>query len=186
MQVARGDQSAFAGLYRTLEGHVYYCSLDILQSSAAAADAVQEIFIKVWVNREKLEGMDYFGAWLNTLIRNHLYDQLRMQAQREKILTTLVAEEKETIADNIYTEVEFRELVSLVDQAVDKLAPQQQKVFSLSRVDGMKHREIATALGISPETVKKHIMEAMRHVRSHLSAHGKSVSVLLLIRLIFP
>jgi RNA polymerase sigma-70 factor (ECF subfamily) len=60
--VAAGDQAAFAELYRICERHIFYSSFDLLQSAAAASDAVQEIFIKVWVNREKLAGMDYFGA----------------------------------------------------------------------------------------------------------------------------
>lgn len=183
-QVAAGSHPAFKALYDLHKQRVYFTAYKVLQSSAAAQDALQEIFIKVWVNREKLAGMDHFPAWLNTVIRNHLVDKLREHSTKERSLDFFLQEGFETYADTTYHETEFRELLVLVEQATRQLSPQQQKVFALSRLEGMKHREIADELGISTETVKKYIMDALQRIREFLRQHGKDVSVVLLLQLL--
>ena len=78
--------------------------------------------------------------------------------------------------------VDLHELEGLLGKAVNQLPPQQKKVFELSRMQGLKHVEIARQLNISGETVKKHIMEALRNVKSYLASHGQTeVSILLLL-----
>lgn len=183
-QVAGGSHAAFEILYNHYWKKVYHSAFQVLQSATAAQDALQEIFIKVWVNREQLQEMDYFPAWFHTVIRNHLYYKLRQQAQVEKHLGYLVQEEPESFSDRTYQETELKELVALVQAAMDKLTPQQRRVFELSRLHGLKHREIAAEMNLSQETVKKYIMEALRQVRDHLRDHGKHISVILLLQLV--
>ncbi len=174
--IASGDTTAFETLYHHYKKKIYSTAYGVLQSSTHAQDALQEIFIKIWVNRGKLKNMNYFPAWLNTIIRNHLYYKLRQQAKREKPLDYLINDDHDSFTEKIYNEAEFKELVVLVEEAMSKLSPQQQRVFELSRLQGLKHREIATEMNLSQETVKKYIMEALRQVRDYLQQHGRTVS----------
>jgi RNA polymerase sigma-70 factor (ECF subfamily) len=68
------------------------------------------------------------------------------------------------LADNPILEKDYQ---SILLEAIDKLSPQQQKVYQLSRTEGLKREEIAAKLGISPETVKIHIGKAMKIIRAY-------------------
>jgi len=182
--VALGDTAAFSSLYDQYHQRVYNTAQRVLQSRVQAQDALQEVFIKIWVNREKLTELHSFPAWLNTVVRNLLYDKLRQQAHRERVLNTIEEELLRSYGEQTYTEAEFQELIALVEAAKSQLSPQQQRVFELSRLQGLKHREIAAEMNISVETVKKYIMDALKKVRQFLARHGKSVSVILLLQLI--
>lgn len=183
-RIAEDDEVAFGLLYELYRQKVYFKAFHILQSITAAEDVLQEIFIKIWINRDKLRGMHYFPAWLNTLLRNHLYNKLRQQAHQAAYLDYFLQEDVKSYADQTFNDVEIRELEGLVKRAVRQLPPQQRKVFTLSRMDGFKHAEIAEQLKISPETVKKHLMEALRQIRLYLGQHGKIVPMLWLLLLI--
>lgn len=184
VQIAAGSQSAFKLLYNNYKEQVYHTANRVLQSQEMAMDALQEIFIKIWMNREQLPELENFPAWLNRVTRNHLYDKLRTQASNISSLNFIQEEGWESYADATYTEAEFKELLLLVEQAQQQLSPQQQKVFNLSRLQGLKHKEIASEMGLSVETVKKYIMDALQKMRIFLQQHGKQVSVILLLQLL--
>lgn len=156
----------------------------MLHSRNQAQDALQEAFIKVWVNREKLVELESFEAWLLTIVRNLIYDKLREQSSRELVLDPYLEDAMQTYADQTFSETEFRELLSLVERAKQRLSPQQKRVFELSRLQGLKHKEIAAEMGLSVETVKKYIMDALKSVQDFLRQNGKLVSVVLLLQLL--
>lgn len=180
---SQGDATAFKTLYEMHRDRVFYTALRMLQSRSQAQDALQEVFIKVWVNREKLMEIESFDAWILTIVRNLIYDKLREQSGRQLTLSPYLEEVMEAYSEQAFSETEFRELVALVEKAKQRLSPQQQKVFELSRLQGLKHKEIAAEMGISVETVKKYIMDALKSVQEFLKQHGKMVSVILLLQL---
>ncbi len=184
VQIAAGSPSAFKLLYNNYKEQVYQTACRVLQSQELAMDALQEIFIKIWMNREQLPQLENFPAWLNRITRNHLYDKLRSPAPDISSLNFIKEEGWENYADATYTAAEFKELLILVEQATRQLSPQQQKVFDLSRLQGLKHKEIAAEMGLSVETVKKYIMDAMQKMRTFLLQHGKQVSVIILLQLL--
>lgn len=83
-------------------------------------------------------------------------------------------------ADVISTSA-FHELQNKIHQAVSSLSRQQQKIFLLSREQGLKYTAIAELLGISTATVKTHMVEALRNIRAHLAANGIGVLIALLL-----
>lgn len=169
ISIAKGDTHAFHALYTHYRQGVYQSAMRILQSQHRAEDLLQEVFLKVWVHREKLPLLDNFGAWLNTVTRNHIYNTLRKQAHEELILEKIELRTAESNA--ALEELSLRELQDVLRKVTETLTPQQRKVFELSRMQGLKHDEIATELNISSETVKKHISEALRVIRGHLVSY---------------
>lgn len=181
---SQGDTAAFRVLYDLHKDRVFYTAQSMLQSQSLAQDALQEAFIRLWVNREKLQKIASLEAWLLTIVRNLIYDKLREKAAKELVLEPYLEDVMAPYADQAFSETEFKELVTLVEKARQRLSPQQQRVFELSRLQGLKHKEIAAEMGISVETVKKYIMDALKSVQDFLRQHGKMVSVVLLLQLI--
>jgi len=128
--------------------------------------------MKIWLGREKLPEVNCFSAWLNTITRNHIYNALRKLAGEELLLEKLLS--PQTPADRPDAPIEnmsLKELQEALQNVIATLTPQQKKVFELSRMEGLRHEEIALRLNISRETVKKHVSEALRIVRGQLQRY---------------
>lgn len=126
--------------------------------------------MKIWNNRATLATVDSFKAYLFVMARNQAFNSLKQIAReenrkREWANTVLYNASHES------AETKFSDAEELVEQAVERLPNQQKTVYTLSRRNGMKHREIATELNISIETVKKHMVLALRFIKNHLRAH---------------
>ena len=183
-QVAAGNEQAFRTLYEQYRNQVFYFGVKFLKSPTEAEDVLQDVFSKIWINRKVLPEINDFSKYLNTLTLNHIYTLLRRKACQESFLSERIFATPPAM-EAAFETVDLRALEGLIKQAVVHLPPQQQKVFELSRMQGLKHEEIALQLNISRETVKKHIMEALRNVRCYLADKGEIVvtSCLLLLLL---
>jgi len=173
-RIANGDQRAFHSLFSQYKHKVYQAALRMLQSTGHAEDVLQEVFMKIWVGREKLPEINCFSAYLNTITRNHIYNALRKLAGEELLLEKLLVPHSQSAAGRPDTAIEnmsLRELQDALQKVMATLTPQQKKVFELSRMEGLKHEEIALRLNISRETVKKHVSEALRVIRGQLHRH---------------
>lgn len=179
--VAKGDALAFGRIYEQYRRKVYTISLRLLGSEAEAEDVHQEIFIKIWLQREKLLEIEYFNSYLNTLIRNHIYNALRKKSNQNSYLRELL-NASDADSDEAFKKAESREIQKLLHQAIDKLPKQQKKVFELVRIEGRPQGEAAEALSISKETVKKHLMGAQRTIAAFF--RNKNISPLLILLLI--
>ena len=68
-----------------------------------------------------------------------------------------------------------KECNDLINQAVIQLSPQKQKIFRLSRYEGLKLEEIADYLSLSKSTVKNHLVDSLRHIRTYLHHHSETL-----------
>lgn len=167
-QIAGGNEKAFRALYDQYHNKIYSVALKLTKNDVIAQDVVQEIFIKLWLNRDKLVGIEFFNAYLNTLIRNHVLNSLRRLANEEIFLQELIAEGQKS-EGNTFDTIVYNDLRKRLYQAVSMLTPQQKKAYNFSRAEGLKHEEIATLMNVSRETVKKHITDALRSIKTHLN-----------------
>jgi RNA polymerase sigma-70 factor (ECF subfamily) len=171
-RIAQGDEKAFHSLFSQYKHKVYHTALRLLQSTAHAEDVLQEVFMKIWLGRDRLTEINCFSAYLNTITRNHIYNALRKLANEELLLEKLLPPQPAADRqDEAIGNMSLRELQDALRKVMATLTPQQKKVFELSRMEGLKHEEIAVRLNISRETVKKHVSEALRIIRGQLQRY---------------
>jgi len=180
--VSEGDEYAFRQLFDQYRNKIFSIAWKITGVKSAAEDVVQEVFIKLWMNKEKLAEVENFNAYLNTITRNHIFNNLRKVAYEQTFLEDLIRQQSVNTID-VSDPVLYNELQNLVHRAIQQLTPQQKKVFQLSRTDGLKHAEIAARLNLSRSTVKDHIVEALRSIRTFLNAHEDLTSLLVILHL---
>lgn len=168
-----GDAVAFAQLFEQYRDKVFSAAWKITGIRAAAEDAVQDIFLKVWMQRDKLTEINSFTAWLHTLTKHHIYNELRKVAYEHTFLKEMLAEE----TTDTFQQVSFHELQDMLHRAVSQLPPQQQRVYLLSREEGLKYHEIAERLQIAPSTVKTHMIEALRTLKQQLRNNGVVITL---------
>ncbi|SJZ48888.1 RNA polymerase sigma-70 factor, ECF subfamily [Chitinophaga eiseniae] len=181
--IANGDEKAFATLFHQYRNKVYTIAWKITGSEAVAEEIVLDVFLKVWLKRAQLPELEYFTAWLFTITRNRVFKTLKQLAQQatshaisdqEEWLLPAVASSSERLLEKEYRQI--------LHDAVSRLSPQQQKVYQLIKEHGMKREEAARVLNLSPETVKRHLAEAMHFIRTYCSYHLGTYATLFLIK----
>jgi RNA polymerase sigma-70 factor (ECF subfamily) len=183
--LAQGDRNAFREVFDSYRNKIYYFARKFIKSETEAEDILQEIFLKVWINRQKLSEIDNFKAYIYTLTRNHIYNVLRKQANREIFLYKLsCGMDGSGEPSKALDDIALHELQTALQRVTDTLTPQQKHIFELSRMEGLKQEEIAAQLGISINTVKKHMGDALRTIRSRMQAYDKLAQFAILLVLI--
>jgi RNA polymerase sigma-70 factor (ECF subfamily) len=170
----------FRQLFDAYKNRLYGYVLAIAHSNYVAEEITQEIFIKLWLCRDILHQVDNLEGYIFTIARNKTLNHLRKAAHNVKLLHEL-----QGLAAPESNNVEERSLVAeydiLIRDALDKLSPQRRLVFQLSRYQGLNHEEIAVELKLSRNTVKNHMVEALRFIRHYLGQHGAIGAGILLI-----
>jgi RNA polymerase sigma-70 factor (family 1) len=163
-QVASGDEKAFTELFHAYHHQLGEFVMMLTESNEMTAEIVQDVFLKIWMNRQELNNVEKFTSYLFILTRNYTLNCLRKLANERKHQVQYgqyVTTAADTTTDTPQAHTDY---FSLVDNAIAQLPPQQQQVYLLSRRDGLKHTEIASQMGISRETVKKYIQLAAKSV----------------------
>lgn len=182
MQVAEGDERAFSELFHQYRNVVYTIAYKITTSEPMAEEILLDVFLKVWLKREQLVGIEHFTAWLFTITRNQVFSSLKQLAVRRKAEGCAGGEEYLLQPANPDHQLLEKEYQQLLHEAVLRLSPQQKRVYQLIKEQGMKREEAARALNLSPETVKRHLAEAMQLIRGYCLAKADLYAVLLIIR----
>lgn len=173
IKLQRGDHISFRKIFDRYQKKLLIYTVSIVKSDGAGKDIVQETFIRLWTNRKKLDPDQSLSGYLHTIARNlslnHLkragYDQELKKQVWEKIK---IRQEQNSTEENLFAE-ESKHLIQVV---VDRLPPQRQLIFQLSREKGMTHKEIAKKLGISKNTVKNQMVSSLKEIRTYLMRHA--------------
>lgn len=178
-QVATGDERAFSTLFGLYLSRLYPFIIKFTRSEQAAQEIIQETFIRVWLNRDKLGEIANPGGWLFKVASNECYTYAR-----KKVLTNRFSQplslESETV-DTTHEWMDLKELNQLIGQAVDQLPAQRKKIYQMSRDQGKSIPEIAEALQLSPNTVKNALVTSLRSVREYLAQSGVTLTILLFL-----
>jgi RNA polymerase sigma-70 factor (ECF subfamily) len=169
-------------LFNAYKDKIYSYILNITESEEVAEDVVQNIFLKLWVNRADLIQVQNFNAYLYRMSHNYAINGLKRMAKK-----TLILAEIEKQPGRNYSRADenilHKDVQQLLQKAVERLPPQQKLVFKLSWDQGLKQEEIAERLNISILTVKKHKVQALRNIREYI--HKSYVFYSLIVCIIY-
>lgn len=168
-RIAAGDEAAFSVLFYTYHQQLGDYIFRLTRSLATAEEIVQEVFVKLWTKKHLLKEVNNIQSYIYRLSRNHTLNSLRQLAKERAGKDAWIRDAGPLEEDPVYNEQYFR----LIDEAISKLPPQQQKAWLLSRKEGLMHEEIAHEMHISRETVKRHIQLALRFIMSYVRQHAE-------------
>jgi RNA polymerase sigma-70 factor, ECF subfamily len=161
---------AFYQLYERYSRRLYGFVLRYIKLEADAEEIVQEVFIKIWESRTKIDVYSSFESFLFTVAYNATISQFRKKASEKKYLEHLKSLQQVESAPDLTDEIHFNELNEKVQALLNELTPRQKEIFQLSREQGLAHDEIAKKLDISVNTVKKHITNTLAFLKSRIDS----------------
>lgn len=158
LRVAEGDEDAFALLFNH-----YYPLLRPLVAGYALSNAdmeeiLQETFIRVWLYRDRLPGIENFHGWICRVASRECLTMLRKNLRNRKHLAAL---EPDNTMPSTADKTHLSEISRLIREAVDQMPARRRRIYQMSRVEGMKPAEIAEALSISLNTVRNVLVKAL-------------------------
>ena len=182
-QIKQGDENAFRIVFDHYRDAIYSFALKVVQHEVIAEEIVQDVFVKIWTNRNGLSAIRNFADFLFIITRNHTLNSLRRLA-KEKKLTIAATNEFSIEAISAEAAILQRDYDRVLQQAIDRLPPQQKLVFTLSRLHGLSREEIAAQLNISAGTVKAHMKQAIRSIRVYFKNYNNAILSLIAVILI--
>jgi RNA polymerase sigma-70 factor (family 1) len=180
--IAQGDERAFTVIFQH-----YYAILKpfvrkYTDSRIEADEIIQQTFIRVWLNRDKLPEIQNFHAWIFKIVSREYLLFLRGKMQVQKGIDQLSQHQRNVPeAEMPQDNFQLSEMRHHISEAVNLLPEQRRRIYQMSRDEGLKIFEIADELSLSPNTVKNALTTALKQIREYLAAKGHLISLIYLM-----
>ncbi len=162
------DQQNFREIYDTYFEPLCKFLNFYTRDVSVVEEVVQDVFLKLWEDREVLE-IQYIKTFLYNAARNRMLNELRNSQNRNMLLEQWATQELER--DSAEDCVDMEEFVSLLRERVDNLPTGCREIYVMSREEQMSYREIAERKGISVKTVEAQMGIALKRIREGMMAH---------------
>lgn len=152
----------------------------MLRNQQEAEDVATESFIKLWDNRSDFTSELAVRSWLRITTRNaclNLLKQRKVQGNRLSEMTALLQD----VEGQWNREDVLAELLTTVYKSIEALPPRNREVLTLRYIKGMKNEEIAAFLGIDHQSVRDHLVRALKALRLSLNRNSRLLGILLLL-----
>ena len=170
-QLKKDDRSVVDELFLFYYPRLYRFSKSILKMEDQIDDLLQEVFVKIWLNRHKIDRPETFNAFIFTITKNEVLNLIRSKLKEKSFRDALYL--KSVAVEYLpVQQLEFEEVKSGIDRIVATLPERRQQIFLLSRMEGCSNKEIAKMLHISEKTVEDHISHAIRKIKSSMKEMG--------------
>lgn len=173
-KLQKGNERAFQKLFELYQQDIYAYSLSLLKSKHQAEEIVQEVFLKVWLNRKKLNPELSFKSFIFTIARNLSFNFLAKAANNNKLREAIFYKSQQRLNSTNRQLIED-DYEKLKRHAIAELSPRCKLVFQMSRRDGKSYQEISRELGVSVNTVKNQMSSALATIKEFLMVHGDIV-----------
>ncbi len=163
----RGHEYAFTCIFNLYFQTLYQYSVAFLKSEHDAEDVVQEVFIRLWLNRENITAENSLKSFLFTATRNLLITRFNQRLNAPAFEDYLDYCNSLGREDN--SRLEYEEFMTRLDRCISELPHHQQNVVRMSKIEQLGNKEIADRLGINEQSVKNSLSLGLRHVRSRMA-----------------
>jgi len=166
LQALEGDTHAFRRIHGELFGGLYDYALKLLQDSELADDAVQELFVKIWVKRGVIGTLRKVKPYFFTALRRQVLNQLRNLQLRELRIGGLPRPDIDFSPEEIVVQnEEYLSLQTRIAALLNELPKRQKEVIYLHYFEEMDYAQIAEVMGIHYQSVLNLTQKALQKLR---------------------
>lgn len=161
LRLRKGDELAFERIFKKYYAPMVLFALNYLHDKDRSESIVQDMFVKFWEKRFALD-ISSLRSYLVVAVRNRCNNELKRQGvirNYEKSVEPDVGE---------WPQYSDKESVEIINKIIEELPPRRKKIFKMSRLEGLKYKEIAEKLAISPKTVEVQMGKALKYLREKL------------------
>jgi len=167
-RIREGDSRQFESLFRSSYVSLVRYARTLVKDQDAAEEIVQDLYYRLWKNREKIEIESSLNGYLYRAVHNlclHFIDHNRVVEKYAREMALQSEESPESPSDI----VNYRELQAKIAKILERLPEKCGKIFCMSRFEGLKYSEIAERLSVSVKTVEANMGRALKEFRKALA-----------------
>jgi len=164
----KGEEKAYMFLLDTYHRRLHSYALTLIGDHARAQDIVQNVFLKTWQFRQKLNDKYTIQSFLYKSVYNEFINTYK----KDKLTIPLQLKYYEALYEEVEksNEHSIEKIIGLVTKEIENLPPKCKKIFSLSKQEGLTNTEISDYLNISVKTVEAQITKAYSTLRKNLAS----------------
>jgi RNA polymerase sigma-70 factor (family 1) len=167
--VMNGSRKSFKALYYHFYTGMFELARSVTHSAEAAEEIVDDVYLKLWLNREKLSEIRNLKVYLFVCVRNLSLNYLEKIRGKKYVNIEEIDFEPSDFTSYPEDILHLADLKGMINEAVNSLSPQGKLIFRLVKEEGLKYREVAEILDISVKTVEYHIGTALKRITEKLS-----------------
>lgn len=164
-----GDRESFNQVFRRYYSPLVRFCVRFVADTDIAAEIVQDLFVKLWSNREKLSFNTSFESYMLTSVRNSAITYINKERSHAEANLRVFSDESDN--NDPSETLQSNNLEESYRQILKTMPEKRREVFLASRFDGLKYAEIAEKLGISQKTVEAQMSAAIKQLREGLKAY---------------
>ncbi|HAZ02850.1 MAG: hypothetical protein A2W90_17055 [Bacteroidetes bacterium GWF2_42_66] len=167
-QLKSGDKQSFEMLFKTYYPQLCLFSKQYTKDMDDAREVVQELFVYLWENKEKIRNIDSVKSYIFTALK---FNSIRKYNDSSSMTIEIFDVSEEKFITDFHDEIEYAELQHAIFQTIELLSPQCRRIFEMSRFEKLTYKEIADSLDISIKTVEAQISKALRNLQKMLNKY---------------
>ena len=169
IQLGQDNPAALRRLYDEFGNQLLQFAFTILPIRQVAEEIVGDVFIKVWLKRKKVAGLENFKMYLYISIRNRAYSYLRRYNKTRHVSLEELTLPCYQLAITPEELMVSKETLQALQNAINDLPPQCRLIFKLVKEDGLKYREVAELLQLSAKTVENQMGIALKKIHAEIA-----------------
>ena len=170
IRISEGDEAAFTFCYTDYGKMLRPFLFKLIGTRESAEEIIQEVFLKVWLHRDRLAEVENPRSWLFRVAANTGRSWLKKKMMIEQHLR--VRQAAEATHDPMPERLDMLKIASLVQETIQSFPTQRKLIYRMSREEGLKPAEIAERLQVSVSTVKNTLLTALKTIRENIEEAG--------------
>lgn len=158
-------EQTFLSIINPVKDKMYRLALRLLTSKEAAEDATQEVILKLWSRKEKLNDYANVEAFAMTVTKNYCLDQLKLKQNNN---LRIVHQNYQSHSASLQTKIELSDEMALLNRIVEKLPEQQKMIFQLRDIEQYEYDEIEKIMEMNQTAIRVALSRARKSIRESL------------------
>lgn len=166
-QLKEGSKEAFRLLFDSYGPKIHAFAISYLKNESEAEELLQDVFLKLWELRSGLDSSKNIKSFLFKICINLIYDLMRRK-NIEQAYLYYSGQNHSSCGENTWHEVIYQDMLSNLSKLVASMPEQRQRIFRLSKEDGLSNDEIASRLQLSKRTVENQLYRAVSFLKDKI------------------
>jgi len=172
--ISQGNQKEFRKLMELTSDELLHFSMGFLRDKEVAEEIVSDVYVRLWKNRAEISKINNLKSYLFICVKNGCLSHLRKIRNNKIVLLDEYNDFMFLPVDGPDNEDLNQEALTQIHKAIDALPPKCKLAFTLAKINGLKHKEIAEVMEVSEKTVNNHLVLAVKKITEALGIKKKS------------
>lgn len=171
-RLAAGDKSAFDALYNYYEPRLRLFLTPFIRPDSHMLNMIlQDTFVKCWIKRTDLAGIEHLEPYLQRMAKNRLLDLLKLQKIQMGHIGNFARSQEQSL-ELTQDQLQLKEYMTIARQGIEALPERRRQILTLSVFEGLSIDEIASRMDLSRDVVKKQLQKARAFLKAWIAQKG--------------